>query len=194
MSSVKTASAGRPSMTMTTLSRASSIRCTGPIGVQPCVSPVATAIPGASISPANPLPPRPSSSLEVRPNSGLAQRCDTRPPTRNAPLAAATSIAALAKSGQRGSAWTSAKMGCDASIQAECRRGSSEPGSSVAEKTRKLSGGKTAVIATAAGSSKISSSAEQTPSPTPPTQAWIPVRSARARTSWGNADAAGSLR
>src|SRR5205823_14229780 len=126
--------------------------------------------------------------------SGLAQRYDSRPPTRNAPLAAATSIAAFAKSGQRGSAWTSANAGCDVSIQAACRRGSSEPGSSVAEKTRKLSDGNAAVIATAAGSSKISSSAEQTPSPTPPTQERIPVRSARARTSSGKAGAAGSLR
>ncbi len=57
-------------MTITTLSRASSIRRTGPIGMQPCVRAVATETPGASISPATPLLPRPSSP-GVGPGAGL---------------------------------------------------------------------------------------------------------------------------
>ena len=134
--------------------------------MQPWVNPVATEIPGDSISPATPLPPRPSPGGGLAQN-GLAQRCDTRPPTRKAPLAAATSIAACGKSGQRGSAWTSARVGRWVSIHAACRRGRSDPGSSVAEKIWKLSVGRAAVIATAAGSSNISSSAEQTPSAYP---------------------------
>ena len=40
---------------MTTLSRASSIRCTGPIGMQPWVNPVATEIPGRQHQPGDPV-------------------------------------------------------------------------------------------------------------------------------------------
>ena len=54
-------------------------------------------------------------------------------------------------------------------------------------------GGRAAVITTAAGWSKISVSAEQTPSPTPPIHERMPVCSARARTSSGRTAAAGSV-
>src|SRR5690348_5206003 len=49
---MNTVAAGRPSITMTMLSRASSIRRTGPIGMQPWVNPVATETAGDNISPA----------------------------------------------------------------------------------------------------------------------------------------------
>jgi hypothetical protein len=71
--------------------------------------------------------------------------------------------------------------------------GQIDPGSSVAEKIRNPSGGNAAVITTAAGWSKISSLAEQIPSPTPPTQERIPVCSARARAISGRTAAAGAV-
>ena len=185
---------------MTTLSRASSIRCTGPIGMQPCVRPVATAIPGASISPAIPLLPRPlssspASSSGVRPTSGLAQRCDTRPPTRKAPLAVASvDCARFARSGQRGSAWTSAN--------ARLRR--LDPGGMPARQLRtpdhrspKRRGSCPAAKRPSCNRRRLVENFMPPPSrhrarhrrPRKRSR----CRSARARTSWGNAGAAGSL-
>ena len=77
MSSLKTSSAGRPSIAMTMLSRAALMRRTGPIGEQPWVKPVMTGISGDSSTPETP----PSTT---RPAiwAGVPDAA-ARPPTRN---------------------------------------------------------------------------------------------------------------
>src|SRR5436305_317354 len=112
----------------------------------------ATDTSGLNSIPEMPFLPRAPRSVPPA-TSGVSQRCETRPPTRKAPLALAVSTAACTTSGQRGSAWTSPRVGCVLSIQFWCRCGRSEPGSAVAANRRKLSGGNGASMTAAAGRS-----------------------------------------
>ena len=122
-------------------------------------------------------------------SSGSAQRCDMRPPTRNAPLAAAASTVARSKSGQRGSPWTSARLGDTASIQLAWWRGRSAAGSSVAPNRRKPSGGSgSGHDDRRVGFRRPRARRAQTPSPTPPTQDAIPVPAASSRTISGSTE------
>ena len=103
ISSMNTVVRGRPSITIDDVVPRLVDPATGPIGMQPWVRPGSDRDSGAASA-----PPRHCRQVflapEARASSGCGQRCDTRPPTRKAPLAAATSSAAFGRSGQRGSA------------------------------------------------------------------------------------------
>ena len=166
--------------------------------MQPCVSPVATAISGASSSPDRPAAP--NAPALSRPVADLPGEQRLRRIVRHQP---ADQKGAARGGGvdRRAQHIGAARIAVD---QRQGRRDGLDPaGMHVAadrrpgRRSRRTGGSCRAAGRRAAGRRPgghgLSFPAAQTPSPTPPTQAAVPVASASSRTSCGKAEPAGSL-